>query len=121
MATIELQYIVACQVHPALVKCSHVTRSYTLSSVTVSGQYVNVSRLVHLSVSSVQGPCLVGAAAMGFTGDPASLACDNIFEKGPSSTRGPRYMVRCMGRFRSLGHMDQIGLMSGCHEKAGEI
>ncbi len=26
----------------------------------------------------VQGPCLVGAAAAGFTGDPASLAHDNI-------------------------------------------
>ena len=34
-------YIVACQVHPALVKWSRVTRFY-----------VNVSRLVHLSVSS---------------------------------------------------------------------
>ncbi len=36
-----LVYIVACQVHPALVKWSHVTQFY-----------VNVSPLVHLSVSS---------------------------------------------------------------------
>ena len=38
---ILFEYTVACQVHPALVKCSRGIRAY-----------VNVSPLVHLSVSS---------------------------------------------------------------------
>ncbi len=34
---------------------------------------------MHVIHLSVQGPCLVGAAETGFTGDPASLARDNIY------------------------------------------
>ena len=37
----------------------------------------------------VQGPCLVNAAAVGFTGDPASLARDDMVWRPNTGFKGP--------------------------------
>ncbi len=71
-SSVNQDNIVVCQVHPALVKIpSRVTRFCVV---------------VHLlyRTKGLQGPCLVGAAAAGFTGDPAPLARDKTLNHGIS-------------------------------------